>query len=62
MLLFSIVPTNILNQNEVSAVGKQPIKNLDPNNILTGSYVDCIDDKKWWLGVVLEKCLKRGDV
>ena len=34
-----------MNQIEVSVVDKQPVKNLGPNNISTGSYVASMDDK-----------------
>ena len=62
MLLVSIVSTNTSNQIEVSAVDKQPVKNLDPKNIATDSYVVCMYAKKWWLAIVLENCFEKGDV
>ena len=62
MLLVSIVSKNISNQIEISAVDKALVKNLDFNNISTGSYVACMHDKKWYLGIVLKNCFEITDV
>ena len=45
-LSVSTVYTSISNQIKVSAVGKQPAENLDPNNISIGFCVTCMYDKK----------------